>query len=219
MKGFNKYEWTKLSQEEQIAKSEEVFDFMDKRRSIREFSEEKIPVNAVINAIKTASTAPSGAHKQPWTFCLVSSKEIRTKIRLEAEEEEKLNYKQRMSEEWLDDLKKFQTNWEKPFLEKAPYLIVVFKKVYDDDGEGKKTNYYVNESVGLATGFLLMALHQVGIYALTHTPSPMKFLTKILKRPSNERAFLLIPIGYPAEGHEVPDLTRKLQNEIMIEYQ
>jgi len=218
MEGFNKYKWTKLNQEEQLAKSEELFDIMDRRRSIREFSEENIPEQAVINAIKTASTAPSGAHKQPWVFCLVSSKEIKRKIRIAAEEEEKINYGQRMSEEWLDDLKKFRTNWEKPFLEKAPYLIVVFKKVYDDDGEEKKTNYYVNESVGLATGFLLMALHQAGIYALTHTPSPMRFLTKILNRPSNERPFLLIPIGYPAEGHFVPDLKRKVQNEIVIRY-
>lgn len=218
MEGFKKYQWTKLSHEEQIAKSKDVFLQMNTRRSIRGFSEEDVPLEAIKNAIMTASSAPSGAHKQPWTFCLVSSRDIKRKIRLAAEEEEKLNYSQRMSKEWLKDLEKFKTNWEKPFLETAPYLIIVFKKVYDNDGEGKKTNYYVNESVGLATGFLLMALHQIGLYTLTHTPSPMRFLSKILNRPENERPFLLIPVGYPEKGHEVPILERKSENEIMIEY-
>jgi nitroreductase len=124
-----------------------------------------------------------------------------------------------MSESWLEDLKKFGTNWEKPFLEKAPYLIVVFKKAYDKQENDKTQNYYVNESVGIATGFLLMALHKSGIYALTHTPSPMGFLTKILDRPENERPFLLIPVGYPADGLMVPDIKRKEVNEIMVEYQ
>lgn len=218
MEGFKKYQWTKLSTEEQLAKSKDLFLKMDSRRSIRGFSEERVSLEAVKNAIKIASTAPSGAHKQPWTFCLISSPELKREIRLAAEEEEKLNYSQRMSREWLKDLEKFKTNWEKPFLEKAPYLIVVFKKVYDNDGEGKKTNYYVNESVGLATGFLLMALHQTGLYALTHTPSPMRFLSKILARPENERPFLLIPVGYPEEDHEVPILERKKEKEILIEY-
>lgn len=218
MKGFVKYNWTKLNHEEQIAKSAALYELMDKRRSIRGFSADDVPKEALINAIKTASTAPSGANKQPWTFCLVSSKDIKKEIRMAAEHEEKLNYSQRMSQEWLDDLKKFGTNWEKPFLETAPYLIVVFKKVFENDAEDKKTNYYVNESVGLATGFLLMALHQSGIYALTHTPSPMRFLTKILKRPDNERPFLLIPVGYPEADHQVPEIRRKEANEILIEY-
>ena len=218
MDAFIPYKWTKLSAEEQVRKSQDLLKLMDQRRSVRGFSSEPIPEEVVLNAIKTASTAPSGAHKQPWTFCLISSPEIKRKIREAAEEEEKLNYSQRMSEEWLDDLKKFRTNWEKPFLEKAPYLIVVFKKVYDNEGEGKKTNYYVNESVGLATGFLLMALHNAGIYALTHTPSPMKFLSEILDRPQNERPFLLIPIGFPEENLEVPDLRRKSLEEILVEY-
>ena len=218
MEGFIEYQWAKLSHEEQIAKSRDLFNEVNKRRSIREFSDEAIPREAVLNAIRTASTAPSGANKQPWTFCLVSSPGLKKEIRLAAEEEEKLNYSQRMSQEWLDDLKKFGTNWQKPFLERAPYLIVVFKKVYDDDGEGKKTNYYVNESVGLACGFLLMALHQAGIYALTHTPSPMRFLSRILNRPENERPFLLIPIGYPETGHMVPAIERKGINEILKEY-
>ena len=218
MESFIPYSWKKLNPEEQVEKSAKFYKLMNERRSIRGFSKEALPKEAMLNAIKTASTAPSGAHKQPWTFCLISSPDIKRKIREAAEEEEKLNYGQRMSEEWLDDLKKFRTNWEKPFLEIAPYLIVVFKKVYDDDGEGKKTNYYVNESVGLATGFLLTALHNAGIYALTHTPSPMKFLSEILDRPKNERPFLLIPIGYPEDGHEVPELKRKEAKEFLIEY-
>ena len=218
MERFIRYEWTKLSQEEHIDKSEKLFKEMKQRRSIREFSDELVPKEAIINAIKTASTAPSGANKQPWVFCLVSDSEIKRKIRMAAEEEEKLNYSERMSESWLEDLKKFGTNWEKPFLEHAPYLIVVFKKAYDQNKEEKAQNYYVNESVGLATGFLLMALHQIGLYTLTHTPSPMKFLAEILNRPSNERPFLLIPVGYPADKHLVPDISRKQENEILAEY-
>lgn len=215
---FIKYEWTKLSHSEHINKSRDVLDIMRLRRSVRDFSEEIVPKEAILNAIITAATAPSGANKQPWTFCLVSSPEIKKKIREAAEEEEKLNYSQRMSPAWLKDLEQFGTNWQKPFLEKAPYLIVVFKKVYDIDGEGKMTNYYVNESVGLATGFLLMALHMSGLHTLTHTPSPMNFLLKILKRPGNERPFLLIPVGYPEKEHRVPNLTKKNLDEFLKEY-
>lgn len=214
-----KYNWVKLNEKQHIERSQNLFQEMDKRRSIRAFSEDSIPKEAILNAIKTASSAPSGAHKQPWTFCLVSDKDIKRKIRIAAEEEEKLNYSERMSDTWLEDLKKFGTNWEKPFLEKAPYLIIIFKKVYDEEVEGKKqTNYYVNESVGLAAGFLLMALHQIGLYTLTHTPSPMKFLTQILERPPNERPFLLIPVGYPEKNHTVPNLKRKELNEVLMEY-
>ena len=219
MEGFKKYDWSKLSHEEQLSKSKEIYKEMDRRRSIRSFSDEPVSKEAILNAIKTASTAPSGAHKQPWTFCLVSNKEIKKQIREAAEEEEKLNYDHRMSEIWLKDLEKFNTNWEKPFLEVAPFLIIVFKKVYNEGKEKKLTNYYVNESVGLSTGFLLMTLHQIGLFALTHTPSPMNFLTKILNRPSNERPFLLIPVGYPAGDVEVPIIERKDLNEILVEYQ
>jgi len=219
MEDFIPYSWTKLSHEEHIDKSQAIYEEMDKRRSIRQFSDEPIPLEAVINAIKTASTAPSGANKQPWVFCLISNPELKRKIRLAAEKEEQLNYSDRMSERWLEDLKKFGTNWEKPFLEKAPYLIVVCKKVYDKTKNEKSQNYYVNESVGIATGFLLMSLHKIGIYTLTHTPSPMGFLTKILGRPDNERPFLLIPIGYPAKDLMVPNVKRKGRNEIIVEYQ
>jgi len=219
MEGLIKYNWKKLSKKEHVTISRELFNEMNKRRSIREFSSDDIPREAILNAIKIASSAPSGAHKQPWTFCLISDDKIKKQIRFAAEEEEKLNYSERMSETWLEDLKKFRTNWKKEFLEKAPYLIVVFKKVYDEKIEGKKhNNYYVNESVGLAVGFLLMALHQIGLHTLTHTPSPMKFLSKILNRPSNERPFLLIPVGYPEHDHEVPDLKRKQLNEVLVEY-
>ena len=218
MEGFIPYQWTKLSHDQQIVKSDALFNEMNKRRSIRGFSEEEVSREAVINAIRIAGTAPSGAHKQPWTFCLVEDPDIKRKIRLAAEEEEKLNYTERMSETWLEDLKKFGTNWEKPFLEKAPYLIVVFKKAYELEQKEKKQNYYVNESVGLACGFLLMALHQAGLYTLTHTPSPMKFLSEILDRPSNERPFLLIPVGYPSKGLEVPDIERKKVDEILAIY-
>lgn len=215
---FIKYEWTKLSHSEHINKSRDILDIMRSRRSIRGFSEEIVPKEVVLNAIITAATAPSGANKQPWTFCLISSPEIKKKIREAAEEEEKLNYSQRMSAAWLKDLEQFGTNWKKPFLENAPYLIVVFKKVYENEGDDKKSNYYVNESVGLATGFLLMALHMSGLYTLTHTPSPMKFLSKILNRPGNERPFLLIPVGYPEKELHVPNLLKKNPNEFLKEY-
>ncbi|MCK5277930.1 MAG: nitroreductase family protein, partial [Cyclobacteriaceae bacterium] len=150
------------------------------------------------------------AHKQPWTFCAISNPEIKAEIRKAAEEEEYENYHSRMSEEWLEDLKPFETNWEKPFLEIAPWLIVVFSRSYDLDDHGQKlNNYYVKESVGLASGILLTAIHNAGLCALTHTPSPMNFLTKILNRPKNERPFLLIPVGYPSDDCMVPDLQRK----------
>lgn len=195
-------------------RSAEFYALMEKRRSIREFSDREVPREVIENIIKTASTAPSGAHKQPWTFVAVSNPEIKRKIRAAAEEEEKLNYTKRMSEQWLKDLEPFATNWEKPMLETAPWLIVVFRKPFDYEEEGKMKNYYVTESVGLATGFLLTAIHQAGLCALTHTPSPMAFLCDVLHRPDNERAFLLIPVGYPAEDCEVPDLNRKNLSDI-----
>ncbi len=167
----------------------------------------------------TASTAPSGAHKQPWTFCAVSDPVIKSAIRGAAEKEEFENYNGRMSDEWLEDLLPFATDWKKPFLEIAPWLIIVFKKAYDINLHGqKKKNYYVNESVGLACGVLLTAIHHAGLVSLTHTPSPMNFLQDILNRPENERAFLLIPVGFPAEGATVPDLSRKPETEIIQWY-
>ena len=198
-----------FSEDEMFQRTEEYFQLMDKRRSLRFFSDKPVPKSIIENLIKTGSTAPSGAHKQPWTFCAVANPEIKKAIREAAEEEEYTNYNGRMSDEWIEDLKAFDTDWKKPFLEIAPWLIVVFKKAYEEENGEKKKNYYVNESVGLAAGFLLSAIHNAGLVSLTHTPSPMNFLQKILDRPENERPFLLIPVGYPADEATVPNLERK----------
>ncbi|MFD1293619.1 nitroreductase family protein [Lutibacter holmesii] len=208
-----------VSENEMLKRATTFYNMCNKRRSIRDFSEKEIPIEVIENLIKTASTAPSGANKQPWTFCVVKSAEIKHKIRLAAEEEERKSYAERMSDEWLEDLKHLGTDANKPFLETAPYLIIVFKKPYEIDAEGKKhPNYYVNESVGLACGFLISAIHNAGLVTLTHTPSPMRFLEQILKRPSNERAFLVLPVGYPATETFVPDIERKKLNAIMNVY-
>lgn len=166
-----------------------------------------------------ASTAPSGAHKQPWTFCLVSDSAIKNQIRQAAEKEENESYNSRMSDRWKKDLEPIGTDWKKPFLEEAPYLIVVFKRVYEIDKDGnKQNNYYVNESVGIACGVLISAIHHAGLVTLTHTPSPMNFLQKILNRPENERPYLLLPIGKAKDEVFVPDLRRKKINDMMLEY-
>ena len=192
---------------------------METRRSLRFFSDYPVPKEAIEQIIMTASTAPSGAHKQPWTFCAVSDPETKRKIRVAAEEEEYRSYHGRMSDEWLRDLEPFGTDWHKPFLETAPWLIIVFRQIYGLGEEGeRKTHYYVNESVGIACGFLLAAIHQAGLVALTHTPSPMDFLTKLLERPANEKPFLLIPVGYAAADATVPDLGRKSGNEVIAWY-
>jgi len=217
---FIPYRGIRYNKVEILQRSREFYNFMDKRRSVRTFSDKPVSREIIENLIMTASSAPSGAHKQPWTFCAISDPAIKQKIRKAAEKEEYENYHGRMSDEWLDDLKQFDTDWHKPFLEIAPWLIVVFKKAYDLDQEGEKhKNYYVNESVGLATGFLLAAIHHAGLIALTHTPSPMNFLQKILKRPENERPFLLIPVGYPTNEAEVPDLQRKSSDDVIEWYE
>ena len=201
-------------------RSKSFFETMDKRRSVREFSDRPVAREVIENVIKTASTAPSGAHKQPWTFCAISSQEIKSKIRTAAEAEEKETYENRMGERWKNDLAPMATDMYKPFLEIAPWLIVVFKRPYEYDAEGvKQNNYYVNESVGIACGMLITAIHKAGLVTLTHTPSPMKFLTKILGRPDNERAFLLLPVGYPADPAYVPDLERKTLDEMSVFYE
>jgi len=198
------------SKEESEQRASAFRKYMDQRRSIRFFSDKPVSKSLIEDLIMTASSAPSGAHKQPWTFCAVSDPAIKSKIRAAAEKEEYESYNGRMSEEWLEDLKPFRTDWNKEFLDISPWLIIVFKKAYDRNEDGSKSkNYYVNESVGLACGFLLSAIHNAGLVSLTHTPSPMNFLQKVLDRPENERPFLLIPVGYPAENAEVPDLTRK----------
>ena len=202
-----------------LARSDQFYHWMDKRRTVRDFSDQKVPRSVIENILLTASTAPSGAHKQPWTFCVISDPKLKSEIRKAAEHEEYQGYSERMSEEWLEALKPIGTDWRKPFLEIAPYLIIVFKRIYEIDENGeKKNNYYVNESLGLACGFLLSAIHHAGLVALTHTPSPMNFLAKILKRPENERPFLLIPVGYPAEKVYVPKLERKPLKDIVVYY-
>lgn len=197
-------------EDETLHRSAQFYQWMEKRRTVRNFSDRPIDRKVIDHILMTASTAPSGAHKQPWTFCVVSDPKIKKAIREASEKEEYESYNGRMSKEWLEDLQPLQTDWTKPFLEVAPYLIVVFRKAYDIlPGGEKRNNYYVSESVGIACGFLLAAIHQAGLVGLTHTPSPMNFLTKILNRPDNERPFLLIPVGYPAEETFVPKLKRK----------
>jgi len=213
------YGHIKLSDTEMLERSRELLTQWNRRRSVRDFEPTPIPNDVLENIILTASTAPSGAHKQPWTYCVVTSSDIKKKIREAAEKEEYENYNGRMSESWLKDLAVFETNHIKEFLEIAPALIVVFKRVYEFDEDNSKTNnYYVNESVGLSVGMLIAAIHHAGLACLTHTPSPMKFLADILQRPENERAFLLIPVGHPANGAAVPDLKRKDLSEIMKRY-
>lgn len=208
-----------LTDQEMLDRSRVFYEMMDYRRSVREFSDQAVPREVIENLIKTASTAPSGAHKQPWTFCVVENPEVKRQIRIAAEQEELESYESRMSSDWLEDLKPLGTDWHKPFLETAPYLIIVFRRIYEFGAEGKKkNNYYVQESVGLAAGFLLAAIHQAGLVALTHTPSPMNFLSKTLNRPENEKPFLLIPVGYPAEECWVPDLKRKGLEDICVFY-
>ncbi|MEL6944342.1 MAG: nitroreductase family protein [Bacteroidota bacterium] len=218
-KAFQPYHTQQFSTEKTILRSKNFYEYMDQRRSLRQFSDRPVPKEVIEHIIMTASSAPSGAHKQPWTFCVVSNPDVKKEIRKAAEEEEYISYNGRMSEEWLKDLEPFDTDWHKPFLEIAPWLIIVFKKAYDLDEEGNKhKNYYVNESVGIASGFLLTAIHQAGLVSLTHTPSPMNFLQKLLKRPENERPFLLIPVGYPAEDAQVPVLERKKAEEVIVYY-
>ena len=207
------------SEEELTQTSHDFLELMEKRRSLRFFSERPVPDTVIQNLIMTASSAPSGANKQPWSFCAICSPSLKKQIRQAAEEEEYRSYHGRMNQEWLQDLAPLGTNWEKPFLETAPWLIIAFRRGYELDADGHKhQNYYVNESVGLACGFLLTAIHQAGLVALTHTPSPMDFLSKILSRPQNEKPYLLIPVGYPAPNATVPNIRRKPQEDVLVWY-
>ncbi len=203
-----------LTNEQMLSRSAAYLRLLEARRSVREFSAKPVPFEVIRNLVMTAASAPSGANKQPWKFVIVSDPKIKKQIRIAAEKEEKENYERRFTGEWLEDLNLFGTDWHKEFLEEAPYLIVVFKQGYERRGAEARKNYYVNESVGIAAGFLLTAIHNAGLVALTHTPSPMGFLSKILKRPSNEKPFLLIPVGYPKKGTEVPVLAKKSFEEV-----
>ena len=210
------YERDTYSEEDMLLRSQEYRDWLNKRRTVRDFSDTPIPREIIENLIMAASAAPSGANKQPWTFCIVSNPKLKKEIRIAAEKEEYENYHGRMGKEWLEDLAPLETGWEKPFLEMAPWIIVVFKRAYEMVNDKKRANYYVSESVGLACGFLLAAIHNAGLVALTHTPSPMDFLAELLDRPSNERAFLLIPLGLPAGETRVPDIKRKSAPEVIV---
>jgi nitroreductase len=217
---FSPLDFTRLSADEQRRRAAEFYDRMRTRRTVRQFAAESVPLEIVQRAIQTAATAPSGANLQPWRFVVVSNPDIKRQIRLAAEKEERENYERRFPQEWLDALAALGTDWHKEFLEIAPYLIVVFAINYGlttaPDGSVKKVkHYYVSESVGIAVGTLLAALHNAGLATLTHTPSPMGFLNRILKRPQNEKPYLLIPVGYPAEDAVVPKIEKKALEEVM----
>ncbi|MEM7430338.1 MAG: nitroreductase family protein [Pseudomonadota bacterium] len=196
--------------DEMRSRVETFYADIDRRRTVREFSDRPVPRDIIETALKAANTAPSGANLQPWHFAVVSGAETKKKIREAAEVEEREFYTRRASEEWLEALRPLGTDSNKPFLETAPYLIAVFLQKYGTLSDGRKVkHYYPTESTGLATGMLITALHTAGLATLTHTPSPMKFLNEILGRPTSERPFLLLVAGYPADDAEVPDISRK----------
>jgi len=210
-------EFTRLDAETALARSREFLDLMTQRRSVRHFSSEPVPWELVENALRVARAAPSGANQQPWTFVVVSDPELKAQLREAAEHEERLLYEQRAPQEYLDAIEPIGTDWIKPHLTDAPVLIAVFEQAWRRDPDGaKKKHYYVRESVGIAVGFLIAALHAAGLATLTHAPSPMGFLREILGRPENERPFLLLPVGYPADDAVVPDLERKPLDEIAV---
>lgn len=212
---FKKLQFQKITFEEMDYNANQFFQKVSSRRSVRDFSSDDFPIDIIKNCIKSASTAPSGANKQPWHFVIVKDPKIKRKIRKAAEIEEKEFYGGRAPKEWLDDLNQFGTDWNKPFLEEAPYLIVVFSKKFDINDDGTNTkNYYVSESVGIASGLLLTALHNAGLVTLTHTPSPMAFLSDILNRPPSDKPYLIIPVGFPSENAEVPNIKKKTFKEI-----
>ena len=207
--------YKRFPEKEMILRSEDFYQDIKRRRTVREFSDEKVSREIIENCIKTAGTAPNGANLQPWHFVVISDPEIKRKIRIGAEEEEKEFYANRAPKEWLETLEPLGTDEHKPFLETAPYLIAVFSKSYDVLPNGNRVKqYYPVESTGIATGFLIAALHNAGLASLTHTPSPMNFLNEILSRPKNERPFLLLVVGYPSEDAKVPDIKKKSLNEI-----
>lgn len=217
----------RLPVDEQRRRAAEFEERLAPRRTVRQFSPQPVPFDLIETAIRIAGRAPSGANQQPWKFVVVSNPAIKRQIREAAEAEERDNYERRFPDEWLDALAQLGTDWRKEFLEVAPYLIVVFREDYGIAGapdaaageaggsERKVKHYYVQESVGIACGFLIAALHWTGLATLTHTPSPMGFLSRILSRPANERPYLLIPVGYPAPDAEVPDIRKKPMAEII----
>ncbi|MBC8375699.1 MAG: nitroreductase family protein [FCB group bacterium] len=208
-----------LTRSEMLRRSAEFYEFMKSRRTIREFSNEEVSQEVIDNCLKTAGTAPSGANQQPWYFVIIRDSSIKAQIREAAEEEERNFYAGRAGDSWLEALEPLGTNADKPFLETAPVLIAIFEQKYAIDEQGNKTkHYYAKESVGIATGVLITALHNVGLVTITHTPSPMNFLTKILKRPEGEKPFLLLVVGHPAEDVEVPDIDKKSLKDISSQF-
>ncbi len=218
-KGFIPLNFQFQSEKEVEKLSGDIYNELNLRRSVREFSDRPVSKKTIENLVAAASTAPSGAHKQPWFFCAISSLELKAKIKEAAEKEEYENYHGRMSQAWLKDLQPFETNEHKPFLTIAPWLVVLFRRSYDLVDGNKKQLYYTQESVGIAAGMFIQAVHRAGLACLTHTPSPMNFLQKVLNRPANEKPYLLMPVGYPAEDCEVPDIERKPLDEILKFYE
>lgn len=214
------YQLPILTDTETLARGEEIYRLMRNRRSVREFSSRELPPKAIDLAVKAAGTAPSGAHRQPWTFVTVTDPKTKHMIRQAAEEEEHQNYEQgRLPDHWLEALAPLGTGWRKPYLEVVPAVVVLFEQRHGVAADGTKVhNYYVKESVGIAAGLFITALHHMGIATLTHTPSPMAFLSKLLERPSSERPFALFPVEYPAENCRVPDLSRKPLAEIRQQF-
>ncbi|GAA2817006.1 nitroreductase family protein [Crossiella cryophila] len=211
------YSPARIPDQEALRISAELRARMDQRRTVRSFAPDPVPEELVLNAIAVANTAPSGAHQQPWTFVLVEDPEVRARIRAAAEAEEQVSYDGRLGEEWLSALRPLGTDAHKPHLTDAPYLIVVFQQRFGLRADGSSyKHYYGDESVGIAVGMLLTALHLSGLAALTHTPSPMRFLGEVLGRPRNEKAFAVIPVGYPAEQAQVPDLVRKTMDQVLV---
>jgi len=203
--------------DEVVTRARAFYDQMNRRRSVRTFSDEPVPSVVINDLVRAASTAPSGAHEQPWTFVAVTTPAVKHEIRVAAEREEAINYGGRMPDEWIRALEPIGTDATKPFLEQAPWLVVLFRQDYGyDDRGGRRHHHYVAESVGIAAGLFLTAVHHAGLVALTHTPSPMGFLRGILKRPDNETASLLIPVGYPAPDATVPDLERKSLDQVLV---
>lgn len=201
---------------EALRRAREFRAELSTRRSVRHFSSDPIPEGVLDECIATAASAPSGANKQPWTFVVVRDPATRQLLRYAVEEEERRFYAERVTDQWRADLRPLGTNWEKPHVEHAPALIVVFRQIHGIEGDRRLPHYYTQESVGIAVGFLLAALHHAGLAALTHTPAPMEFLERLLQRPANERAFMLIPVGYPAADCPVPELRRKSLDEVRI---
>lgn len=209
--------YTPAAVDEMQQRSQEYLAELQRRRTVRDFSADPVSRDIIENCIRAAATAPSGANQQPWKFIAVSDPALKQRIRTAAEQEEYEFYHERAPQEWLDALTPFQTDWHKPFLETAPWLIAIFAETYSFHEDGsKRKHYYVQESVGIATGFLIAALHHAGLATLTHTPSPMKFLNDLLERPVQERPFLLLVVGYPATEAEVPDITKKPFDEIAV---